>query len=97
MELEGRKILVLGLARTGLAVARFLAGHGARVVGVDALAADRMARAKDELSRLPVPAACHFGPEETAWLDGVDAVVPSPECRRTIRCWRKRSAAASRC
>ena len=78
MEVEGKRILVLGLARTGLAAARFLAARGARVVGADARAEDRMSQAKDELSRLPVPAACHFGPERTAWLDGVDAVVPSP-------------------
>ena len=78
MELEGRKILVLGLARTGLAVSRFLAGRGARVVGVDARGEDRMLPAKDALSRLPAPAVCHFGAEEPAWLDGVDAVVPSP-------------------
>ncbi len=78
MELEGRKILVLGLARTGLAVARFLAARGARVVGADERTEQRMSQARDELLRLPVPAACHFGPERTAWLDGVDAVVPSP-------------------
>ena len=76
MELEGRKILVLGLARTGLAVARFLTGRGARVIGVDARAEDWMREAASELSRLS--AICHFGPEETVWLDGVDAVVPSP-------------------
>ncbi len=76
MELEGRKILVLGLARTGLAVARFLTGRGARVIGVDARGEDQMRQASAELSRLS--AICHFGPEETAWLDGVDAVVPSP-------------------
>ena len=85
MELEGRKIMVLGLARTGLAVARFLANQGAQVVGVDASAEDRMAQAKDELSRLPLSASCHFGPEETAWLDGVDAVVPSPGVPRDNR------------
>ena len=76
MELEGRKILVLGLARTGLAVARFLAQRGARVVGADAREDDGMRQARSELSRLS--AACHLGPEKTAWLDGVDAVVPSP-------------------
>ena len=76
MELEGKKILVLGLARTGLAVARFLAQRGARLVGADAREDDGMRQARSELSRLS--AACHLGPEKTAWLDGVDAVVPSP-------------------
>jgi len=76
MELQGKKILVLGLARTGLAVARFLARRGARVVGADARAGDAMGQARNELSRLS--AACHLGPEEAVWLDGVEAVVPSP-------------------
>lgn len=76
MDVEGRKILVLGLARTGLAAARFLARRGARVVAVDAREEERMAEAVSELSRLPV--TCRFGAEETRWLDGVDAVVPSP-------------------
>ena len=76
MDLEGKNIMVLGLARTGLAVARFLARRGASVVGVDVRPEDEMAQARDALSRLP--AACHFGAEDPAWLAGVDAVVPSP-------------------
>lgn len=35
MELKDKKILVVGLARTGASVARFLAGHGARVTVTD--------------------------------------------------------------
>ena len=76
MELEDKNIMVLGLARTGLAVARFVTRHGATVVGVDARAAGQMEQARAELA--PLPAVCHFGGENTAWLDGVDAVVPSP-------------------
>ncbi len=76
MDLRDKRIMVLGLARTGLAVARFLAARGARVVAVDAREEDRMGQARSELSRLP--ATCHFGPEQPGWLDGVDAVVPSP-------------------
>ena len=76
MELRSKRIMVLGLARTGLAVARFLAGRGARVVAVDARDEDRMRQVRSELAELE--AACHFGAEQPAWLDGVDAVVPSP-------------------
>ncbi len=76
MELKGKNIMVLGLARTGLAVARFVTRRGAAVVGVDARAAEEMAQARAALA--PLPAVCHFGVENTAWLDGVDAVVPSP-------------------
>jgi len=35
MELKNKKILVVGLARTGVAVARFLAGQGAKVIVTD--------------------------------------------------------------
>ncbi len=35
VNLEGKRVLVIGLARSGQAVARFLAGHGARVTGTD--------------------------------------------------------------
>src|SRR5512145_1250979 len=33
--LRGRKVVVLGLARSGIAAAELLHAHGARVVGVD--------------------------------------------------------------
>ncbi len=35
MELEGQSVVVVGLARSGVAAARFLAGRGARVVATD--------------------------------------------------------------
>ena len=35
MELAGRNIVVVGLARTGVAVTRFLVDHGARVTVTD--------------------------------------------------------------
>jgi UDP-N-acetylmuramoylalanine--D-glutamate ligase len=51
MELQGKKILVVGLARTGVAVARFLAQQGARVTVTDMreeeLLADTLAQLAD--------------------------------------------------
>ena len=35
LNFEGKRILVVGLARSGQAAARFLAGLGARVTGTD--------------------------------------------------------------
>jgi UDP-N-acetylmuramoylalanine--D-glutamate ligase len=35
VKLEGKRVLVIGLARSGQAVAHFLAGKGARVTGID--------------------------------------------------------------
>ncbi len=41
--LSGKRVLVAGLARTGVSAARFLAGVGAHVVASDALPAERLA------------------------------------------------------
>ena len=68
--------MVLGLARTGTAAARFLAQQGAEV-----LATDRRSEAElgAEIAVLGGAAARYFlGGEKSAWLDGVDLVIPSP-------------------
>lgn len=68
--------MVLGLARTGIATARFLASRGATILASDSRSASALGPALDALRGLPV--AYHFGREEPAWLDGVATVVPSP-------------------
>lgn len=76
MELRGKKVLVIGLARTGRECARFLAGQGAQVTLSDLRGAAELG---DEIAALSdVPLAFHLGGEDAAWLDGVDCVVPSP-------------------
>jgi UDP-N-acetylmuramoylalanine--D-glutamate ligase len=76
MELGGKKILVIGLARTGVECARFLVQRGARVAVSDLRPATEL---KDELGMLSaLPLSFFHGAEKTEWLDGVDAVVPSP-------------------
>jgi UDP-N-acetylmuramoylalanine--D-glutamate ligase len=74
-EVDGRSVLVIGLARTGVAAARFLAGAGARVRAVDRrplaeLGAD--ARALADVAEVV------GGVEDSALLADVDLVVPSP-------------------
>lgn len=54
MELEGRKILVVGLARTGVAVTRFCAERGAQVTVTDMREEAELALALEELSDLTV-------------------------------------------
>ncbi|MGD0621190.1 MAG: UDP-N-acetylmuramoyl-L-alanine--D-glutamate ligase [Thermacetogeniaceae bacterium] len=55
LNLEGKKVLVIGLARSGQAVARFLAGVGARVTGTDIKEdADLGEEALNELRALPL-------------------------------------------
>ncbi len=50
MELRGKKTLVVGLARTGVALARFLAEAGARVTVTDQTPATELADRLRELT-----------------------------------------------
>ncbi len=54
MELRGKKTLVVGLARTGVALARFLAEAGARVTVTDQTPATELADRLRELENLPI-------------------------------------------
>ncbi|MCL6620901.1 MAG: UDP-N-acetylmuramoyl-L-alanine--D-glutamate ligase [Syntrophobacterales bacterium] len=54
MEVTGARILVVGLARTGVALARFLAARGAQVTVTDAAPPEKLAEAREALSGLPV-------------------------------------------
>jgi len=76
MELQEKKVLVIGLARTGRECARFLAQQGARVSISDLRAADQLS---DEIAALAgLPLTYRLGGEDKSWLDGMDYVVPSP-------------------
>jgi UDP-N-acetylmuramoylalanine--D-glutamate ligase len=71
-ELAGRRVLVVGLARSGIAAAEALVRAGAVVVGVDrdeALDTGRLAALSVEI---------HLGTEEETLLQGIDLVVKSP-------------------
>jgi UDP-N-acetylmuramoylalanine--D-glutamate ligase len=54
MDLKDKKVLVVGLARTGVAAVRFLAGRGARVKVSDAKPAGELGAALEALGGLPV-------------------------------------------
>ena len=54
MELTDKKILVVGLARTGVAVARFLVQRGARVTVTDMREEEQLAETLAELGDLDV-------------------------------------------
>lgn len=68
-------VLVIGLARTGAAAARFLAARGARVRAVDRRTAAELGGVVEELAPL---AEIRLGPDDPAALDGIALVVPSP-------------------
>ena len=71
-DLAGRRVLVVGLARSGVAAAEALVGAGAAVVGFDrdeALEVGRLAELGVEI---------RLGNEEETLLQGIDLVVKSP-------------------
>ncbi|HET9916650.1 MAG TPA: UDP-N-acetylmuramoyl-L-alanine--D-glutamate ligase, partial [Candidatus Binatia bacterium] len=76
MELKAKKVLVIGLARTGRECARFLIQQGAKVSINDLRTGAELSEEIASLAGLPL--SYHVGGEEKNWLDGMDYVVPSP-------------------
>jgi UDP-N-acetylmuramoylalanine--D-glutamate ligase len=76
MEVAGKNILVVGVARSGVAVARLLAARGARVTANDAKDESQLAREADELRPAGVRLALGGHPDEL--FAGADLVVLSP-------------------
>jgi UDP-N-acetylmuramoylalanine--D-glutamate ligase len=76
MVLRGKKVLVIGLARTGSECARFLAQQGASVVVSDLRPEEELKQAREALVGLPI--SYRLGGEDKSWLAGIDYVIPSP-------------------
>jgi UDP-N-acetylmuramoylalanine--D-glutamate ligase len=75
-EIGGRKVLVVGLARSGVAAARLCAAHGARVTVTDRRAATELAGAVHELGKAGVSFA--LGGHDERDFTSADLVVVSP-------------------
>jgi UDP-N-acetylmuramoylalanine--D-glutamate ligase len=76
MNLRNKKVAVIGVGKTGLATARFLAGRGARIALTDEKPARVWEDALSELTDLHADMTIvPYGPEILA---GADLVVPSP-------------------
>jgi UDP-N-acetylmuramoylalanine--D-glutamate ligase len=76
MELRDKRVLVVGLARTGIECARFLVQQGAKVSVSDLRPETDLKQEIDALKGLPIRYL--LGGEERRWLEAVDFVVPSP-------------------
>ena len=76
IELGGKRVLVVGLARTGLATARFCAARGARVTATDDRGAEQLGDAVRQLREIGCTLA--FGGEHEAVFADQDLIVPSP-------------------
>ena len=75
-DLAGKTVVVVGLAQTGIAVARFCARRGARVVVTDGKPAAQLAAPMRELDGVPV--RWELGGHDRATFTGADLVVMSP-------------------
>jgi UDP-N-acetylmuramoylalanine--D-glutamate ligase len=69
-DFAGKKVVILGLARQGLALARFFVGQGATVVVSDAAPAEKLEAEIAALADLPV--ALVLGEHPPTLLDGCD-------------------------
>jgi UDP-N-acetylmuramoylalanine--D-glutamate ligase len=82
LELAGRKVLVVGLARSGVAAARLAARLGARVTATDRRGAAELPEAAAGLAGLGV--ALSLGGHDAADFAGADLVVVSPGVPLTL-------------
>ncbi len=76
MNVKGKHALVVGLGRSGLAAARFLAAGGAVVAAADSRPAEALGEAPAALAG--VAASLHFGGHPEELVLAQDLVVPSP-------------------
>jgi UDP-N-acetylmuramoylalanine--D-glutamate ligase len=75
VELRGKKVLVVGLGRSGIAAAQLCAARGARVTATDSRAGAALGPA---LSRLPPAAVRELGGHRLESFVGADLIVLSP-------------------
>jgi len=68
-------VLIIGAARQGIALARYLAGQGAQIVLNDQRSAETLASVREKLSDLPIEWV--LGSHPISVLDHVDLVCPS--------------------
>lgn len=82
MNWKGKRVIIIGAARQGTALARFLVGQGARVILNDNRPADALAAERAQLADLPVEWV--LGEHPLSLLDGADYLCPSGGVPLTI-------------
>jgi len=75
MKFKGKRVVVIGAARQGTALSRYLAEHGAQVVLTDARSPEVLETVVDQLSDLNIEWV--LGEHPLTILDGTDLVCPS--------------------
>jgi UDP-N-acetylmuramoylalanine--D-glutamate ligase len=82
LNLKNRKVLVVGLAKTGLAAARFLRNQGAQVTAADLLTQDQLGPCAEQALAMGV--SLELGPHKTETFLKCDLIVLSPGVPHTI-------------
>jgi len=87
--LSGLKVLVIGLGRTGVATAHFLASRDARVY----ISEEKKREDVEDSQRLieGAGATVQTGGHDTGILSGIDLIIPSPESLPGMYCLPKES------
>jgi UDP-N-acetylmuramoylalanine--D-glutamate ligase len=75
MELPGTKTLIVGMKRSGIAMAELLARRGAVVQATDIQPLDQLGEAREVLARLNIP----FAQQTPEVFEGCDLIVLSPD------------------
>ena len=76
MNYQNKRVLVVGMARSGVAAAQLLVKHGAQVIVNDSKSREELGDAVAPLASLPVE--WQLGKPAGECLDGIDALVISP-------------------
>jgi UDP-N-acetylmuramoylalanine--D-glutamate ligase len=82
LKLKNNKVLVVGLAKTGLAAARFLKNRGAQVVAADLLTPDQLGPYAEQAQAMGL--SLELGPHKAKTFTECDLVVVSPGVPHTI-------------
>lgn len=90
MDLKDKKVLVVGLARTGAAAVRFLNRHGARLKVSEAKSARELEAAGSELADLPIE--WEYGGHTLSFFGDADLIVVSPGVPMNIEALAKARA-----
>jgi UDP-N-acetylmuramoylalanine--D-glutamate ligase len=75
MEIKGKRVLVVGLARSGVSAAKFCASRGAKVIVTDKAPAEKLGAAVEKLAGC---AELQLGGHRPETFRGVDLIVMSP-------------------
>lgn len=88
-EMKDKQVLIVGMARSGVAAARMLSRLGAKLTLTDTRNSEQMASAIEQLS--DIDADWRLGTEPDALIEGKDYIILSPAYTTGPLGWRRPS------